>query len=67
MARIETIPTPICERSECDRTATFQVVSDDGRVLGRYCSAHGMSALRQAEKPRLASYAARAPKEAVAR
>jgi hypothetical protein len=70
MARIETIPKPICEREGCDRTATVQVGGAGNLVLGRYCSAHGMAALRQAdegerETPKRATVPT--PKEAVAR
>lgn len=49
MARIETIPKPVCEREGCDRAASVQVVANAGQVFGRFCSGHGMSALLQAE------------------
>jgi hypothetical protein len=67
MARIESIPKPKCERPECDRTATTQVATDAGQVLGRYCSGHALGALRQVDERETPKRAASAPKEVAAR
>lgn len=54
MARIESIPDPICERDGCDRVAKMRVRGEDSRLFGDYCSQHAVPALRDAndrEKP----------------
>lgn len=47
---LETVPKPVCDRKECGKSATVQVVDDDGTVKGRFCQQHGMSALRSSER-----------------
>ena len=64
-SRLESIPKPICERPDCNRTATSQVTTQVGQILGRYCSGHALAALHQADGPETPKRAA-SPKEVAA-